>query len=164
MKSTELTFDYSVPAERLYQLFTDGQFLAAQLEASGGKEVAVLERDANEDAARVVWRQRTQVEVPSFAKSIVLATNKVTETDVWRADGDDYNGEWSAEVSGVPAVTSGSMRITPTEDGCRYTFVGTVRIKVPLIGGKLEGLGIDQMEGEIQRKDAYTRAHLAESA
>ncbi|MGH3516784.1 MAG: DUF2505 domain-containing protein [Haloechinothrix sp.] len=162
MKSTQLDFDYELGAGELYQCFTDERFIVAQLTAAGGTDVAVLERAVSEDGARIVWRQRTEVEVPSIAKSMVPTSNLITQTDLWTVDGDGFRCDWQADISGAPAVSSGAMAIAPEGAGCRYTFIGEVRVNVPLLGGRLEGLAVERMEDEIRRRDAYTREHIAD--
>lgn len=160
MKTIQLDFGYDASAQRLYELFTDREFLAAQIAAAGGTEVEILEREVSADCARVVWRSRKEVEVPGFAKSVVPSTNRITQTDTWRRDADGYQCAWSAKISGAPANTFGSMSVEPDDAVSRYTFVGHIKIKVPLIGGKLEGQGLDQMIDEIRSRDAFTRSYL----
>ena len=93
--------------------------------------------------------------VPGYLERFLPADGRVVQSDDWgpaRPDG-SRSGTWRAELAGAPAEIGGTMRLEPSAAGCAWSIAGTVRVSVPLIGGKAEKLLRDLL-GRLTAKEA----------
>jgi len=58
-------------------------------------------------------------------------------TDEWHRDGDGWTGTFHVDVAGAPVEMSGTLSLTPDGDRSRYEVTTTMKVKVPLVGGKI---------------------------
>lgn len=93
--------------------------------------------------------------VPGFLERFLPADGKAGQTDSWAPDTGDgtRRGTWRAEIPGAPVEVSGTMRLEPSGTGSTYVVEGTVKVKVPLVGGKAESF-IADMTGKLTAKEA----------
>lgn len=93
--------------------------------------------------------------VPGFLERFLPADGKAGQTDSWSPDSGDgtRRGTWRADIPGAPAEVSGTMRLEPSGSGCAYVVEGTVKVRIPLVGGKAESF-IADMTGKLTTKEA----------
>lgn len=129
--------DYSATPERLRDTLIDVDFLAALGERFGGVGEAVTE--SGDSSITVVSRRQLPLEyVPAAARAFV-GDGVVTQTDLWSLDSDDpVDGSWSAQLDGAPATMGGGYTIAATDVGCRYIVTAEVKVRIPIIGGRVE--------------------------
>ena len=80
--------------------------------------------------------QRTEG-LPSFARRIAGDTTHVVQTEVWDSPS---GGTLTVETPGKPTSMAGTIELVADGSGTREVVELEVKAKVPLIGGKLEGL------------------------
>lgn len=117
----------------------------------------VVRREEKADGGVVLQISRNLPDgVPGFLERFLPKDGKAGQTDDWgpaQPDG-SRRGQWTADIPGAPAQVSGTMSLTPAGDGsCTYTIDGTVKVKVPVIGGKAEKF-IADMVGKLTAKEA----------
>ncbi len=129
--------DFTATPERLRDTLVDAEFLAALGERFGGVGKAVTE--VGDASITVVTQRQLPMEyVPAAARSFA-GDGVVTQTDLWSLNSDDpVDGSWTARLDGAPATMGGAYTIAATDDGCRYTVTAEVKVKIPLIGGRVE--------------------------
>ncbi len=113
-------------------------------------------------AVTIAVSRRLPEGVPGFLKRFLPADGRVVQTDTWGsatvgAVGRD--GTWALTAGGVPADMHGRLRVEPAEGGCRYVMEGTVKVNVPLIGGKAESYLADML-GRIMDTEGRLLAEL----
>ncbi len=94
--------------------------------------------------------------VPGFLERFLPADGKAGQTDTWAPPAADgvRRGTWKADLPGAPAEVSGTMRLEPAGPGLtNYVVEGTVKVKIPLVGGKAESF-IADMTGKLTAKEA----------
>jgi len=78
---------------------------------------------------------------PAILERFLPKDGRVVQTDDWQPAADGArSGRWKVEIPGAPAALGGTLRLEPLPGGSRYTIVGDVSVRVPLIGGKAERL------------------------
>jgi hypothetical protein len=129
--------DFSATPARLRDTLVDADFLAALGARFGGVGQAVTE--VGDASITVVSQRQLPMEyVPAPARSFA-GDGVVTQTDLWSLDsGDPVDGSWTARLDGAPATMGGAYTIAATDFGCRYTVTAEVKVKIPLIGGRVE--------------------------
>jgi hypothetical protein len=127
-----------------------GRLVSLDVDPDDGLEVTVV-HDVRDGA------------LPSIVARIYPARWQVVQKETWIPIGaDSLRGEVSFVTRGAPGSGHGTALLVPVPDGSRLDCAATVEFKVPLIGGKIEGLVghyLPQQFSEIQR---FTAKWIAE--
>ena len=124
------------------RVLSDGSLLVSRVEAADGSVVIVTSRSL-------------PASVPGFLKAFLPGDNRAVQTDSWGPAGPDgvRPGTWRVDIPGAPAEVGGAMRLEPAARGSSYVIDGTVKVKLPLIGGKAESF-IAEMTSKLTDKEA----------
>lgn len=153
----KISVKYDIPAdvETAYAAISGDGWAPAK--ASTLKDDStVVSRDVSDGGAvTLVVSRKLPDGIPGFLTKFLPADGKVTQTDAWgAASGGVRSGTWAAETPGSPAKVFGTMRLEPKGDkACVYVVEGTVKVSIPLIGGKAEGIVV-QMTQKLTAKEA----------
>ncbi|MCW2605681.1 MAG: uncharacterized protein JWO60_374 [Frankiales bacterium] len=108
---------------------------------------------------RLVQTRRLPDGIPSFLRAFAPQDGTVTQTDVWGpAVGGVRVGTWEVAFAGSPGEIKGDTRVEPTADGSRWVVTGTVKVRVPLVGGKAEGYLAPLVEKLVAKQGEVLRA------
>jgi uncharacterized protein YndB with AHSA1/START domain len=157
------TFDH--PIEKCWEMFHDPDSHVAKFEAMGHRDLEVIETERSDTSLKMVIERLVDVDVPSFARKVIKPTNLLRSTDRWSDHGDGtYGGTFELETKGVPIETKGRTRLTPDgDDRTRYEVTIDVKVKVPLIGGKIadfsKGIIEKQLAEEFRLGDGWLASH-----
>lgn len=80
--------------------------------------------------------------IPSFAKKLVGEEIRIVQTEDWASP---EKGNIALAIPGKPTEMSGTILLTQDPDGTTETVNLTVRVGIPLVGGKIEGLITDML-------------------
>jgi hypothetical protein len=157
------TFDH--PIEKVWAMFCDQDAHVAKFTGMGHRDIEVL--DYSNDGAKVMIRVQRVVDVdlPGSAKKVLKPTSTVESTDHWNDNGDGtYGGTFVADAKGQPVDVKGTTRLSSTgDDQTRYEVTATVKVNVPLVGGKIEkwarGDIEKQMSEEFDAGDKWLAEH-----
>lgn len=131
---------YDAPASDVWTMLSDPAFRQKSCDAMGVLSSTIaIEPVGQGMKVRIEQVQRTEG-IPSFAKKFAGDTTQAVQVEEWS---DRRNATLTVKTPGKPTEITGTL--TLTEEGGRTveTFDGECRVKVPLIGGKLEGLMSD---------------------
>ncbi len=131
----ELSYD-ATPAE-VFEMLADPTFrerVSAALEVVSA-EVSVERTDSGFTLTNDQV-QRTEG-LPSFAKRIAGDTTHVIQTEVW---GSPTGGTLTIDAPGKPTSMAGTIALVAEGAGTTEVVELEIKAKVPLVGGKLEGL------------------------
>lgn len=161
--SREHTFD--APIEKVWAMFCDPDSHVAKFAAMGHREIEVVDQSSSATQFRIELKRLVDLELPGFAKKVLKPTNTVTTIDTWNDNGDGtYGGTFELHAAGTPMESKGTTLIEPDGDKTRYTVSIAVKVKVPLVGGKIEsyakGAVIEpQLETEFRLGDEWLANH-----
>lgn len=152
----ELTYDS--PPEKVFAMLADPAFREAVSEAQGvvSHDVEITRQGAGFTLVNDQV-QRTEG-FPSFAKKFAGETTRAVQREEWT---DRSGGSLAIEAPGKPSDIRGSIALEPAGAGTTEVVTLSVRVKVPLIGGKLEGLLADQIRTGIDVEHEVGRRWLA---
>ena len=138
-KPFSTTVDVPTDVEQAFAALTGPSWPAA-LDAALHDGSTLVEAAATGDGgARLVVSRRLPDGIPGFLAAFVPRDGRVTQTDVWGpATGGTRRGTWQVTFPGSPGEISGENVLEPAAGGTRWSVTGTVRIKVPLVGGRAE--------------------------
>ena len=103
--------------------------------------------------------QRTEG-LPSFARKFAGETTRAIQVEEWP---DAAGGSLRIDAPGKPSSIAGTIALVPEGDGTVEIVELDIRVKVPLIGGKLESLLEEQvrkgMDVEHEIGKAWLKGH-----
>jgi hypothetical protein len=108
--------------------------------------------DGTQFSIRIGYNAKSSVPLPGPAKKILGETTPTVQVESWNRK--TRTGEIKLEVKALPGSIQCRTSLKDEGGKCRKTFEWEVKVKIPLIGGMLENLIID----EIKRKDPIERA------
>lgn len=156
--STTVTFDmtYDAPIAAVTSMLADPAYRETVCDAqhATSRSVSISGIPGTVD---ISFTQRT-AGVPSFAKRFVGSTVTVSQHETWST----AHAATLDMDAGVPiAAIKGSVAVA--EHGVRTveTVTMQVTVKVPLVGGRLEGLVADMMRKALTKEYGVGQAYLA---
>lgn len=96
--------------------------------------------------------------IPSFAKRVVGDEIRIVQKETWTGG---TSAELSLGIPGKPGEFRGTVELAGDEDGTVETVAGEIKVKVPMVGGKLEGLVGDLLRAGLEAEQRVGRAWLA---
>ncbi len=96
--------------------------------------------------------------LPAIAKKIAGDTTPVVITEVWK---DPSGGTLEIDATGKPTSSAGTIRLEAKGSGTVEVVELEIKVKVPLIGGKLEALMADQVRAGMDVEHTVGAAWLA---
>lgn len=156
--STTVTFDltYDAPLAAVTSMLADPTYREAVCDAqhATSRSVSISGIPGTVD---VSFTQQTEG-VPSFAKRFVGSTITVTQHETWSTT-DAATLDIDA---GMPiAAIKGSVAVAERGAQTVETVTLQISVKVPLVGGRLEGLVADMMRKALAKEYGVGKAYLA---
>ncbi|WP_323791135.1 DUF2505 domain-containing protein [Nocardioides sp.] len=96
--------------------------------------------------------------MPSFAKKIVGEETNVVQEETWTSP---THGDLKMSIPGKPGDMSGTASIAESGVGTVETVTLTVKVNIPLVGGKLEGLIADLLLKALKAENKVGRDYLS---
>jgi hypothetical protein len=154
---------FTAPAATVYATLVDRAFLEERLRALGGKGAAVVDHTGSGDEVGVKLRQGLDAEkLPGAVRAILKGDLVVERTERWSLDGGTHVATGSATISGVPGEISSRTRVEPAGTGSALVVAAEVKVSIPLVGGKLEGVVAQQVGKLLAAESEFTAKWLAE--
>jgi hypothetical protein len=151
----EITYD--APLADVFAMLSDPAFRKKSADAMG-----VISADVSIDAkgagisVKIDQVQPTEG-VPSFAKKFAGSTTRAVQTEEWDSPS---GGTISIQTPGKPTSINGTLSLTTSGTTTTETLDVEVKVKVPLIGGKLESLMADLVTKGMDKEHAAGVAWL----
>jgi hypothetical protein len=86
---------------------------------------------------------------PAAIKRLVPATNEVSHTEAWRADGKGYVADIAVEIKGVPVKITGTKALNPEKSGCCVEWIFDVTSGLALVGGVIASFAGSEIEKNL---------------
>ncbi|ODR09552.1 hypothetical protein BHQ15_07230 [Mycolicibacillus koreensis] len=166
-RSLDLSADYPAAVERVFAAFADEGYWRARL-ADSGADIATLNSIgvATDGTITVTTTQSLHRQrLPALAAQFLHGNLEVVRHELWYPVRDGASdGEVSAEVTSAPASLSSTARLAPRDGGSRLTVAAAVRVNVPLVGGKIEGVIAGALSELMAAEQRFTTAWLTGEA
>ena len=157
MKVTH-TATYEAPADDVYAMLTDPVFRQRAADASGVVSAEVTVEPSGEGHVVTIDQVQPTEGVPAFAKKFAGETTRAIIVETWTSS---RSASLSIQTPGRPTEIHGSYTLAEIGGRTTQTFEGEVKAKVPLIGGKLEGLVTQFFVEGRDKEEASGQAWLA---
>ena len=130
---------YDAPPQKVYAMLASPAF---RRQACSAMEVISADVQLDPDAGGVGFTlvidqlQNTR-DLPAFARTFAGESTQAIQREVWLST---TTGSLSIESPGKPTSASGTIRLEPSGAGTTEVVELEIKVKVPLLGGKLEKL------------------------
>ncbi len=132
---------YDAPLADVYAMLTDPAFREKASWSQGADSV-----QASVDGATVrIEMVQPNTDVPAFARKFAGSSIRVIQAEEWS---DGSVAGFSVTMPGKPGSISGTRRLVaegPDGAATLDTFDGEATVRIPLVGGKIEGLMRDRL-------------------
>lgn len=140
-----IEYEFDHPAEDVYALLTDRQFLAERLEAVG-EDPGVVKVSKRGKKVDIHLERASRRDLPKVAAKIIGEVQRFTMKESWQPDGDGWSGSYLIEFDGVPGSVAADFELYPDGDGCVYRITHKPKVNMPLVGKTLEKILASQVE------------------
>ena len=96
--------------------------------------------------------------IPSFAKKVVGNEIRVIQRESWTSE---TSAALRVEIPGKPGEVKGGIELSETGDGTLEKVSGEIKVKIPVVGGKLEGLVAELLGAAMDTEEKVGRAWLS---
>lgn len=152
----ELTYDAS-PAQ-VFEMLADPAFREASSVAQDVVSAEVrLERTGNGFSLTIDQEQRTG-DLPPFARAFAGDSTRAIQHEEWE---DSTGGTLRIDTPGKPSELRGTITLRPEGSLTREIVELEVKVKVPLVAGKLERLLAERVAAGMDAEHAVGVAYLA---
>lgn len=152
----ELT--YAAPAADVAAMLADPEFRKQVCAAQRVTRSEVSVQRDGDHLEVVVDQWQHTAGVPSFAKKFVGEETNVIQAESWATP---LLGDIVVTLPGKPGDIRGTARITESDGVSTETVDLTIKVGIPLIGGKLEELLRDLMTHALEAENTAGRAYLS---
>ena len=152
----ELTYDAS-PAE-VFAMLADPVFREAGCAEGEAVSAEVTVEKKGKGFSLTIDRVQRTDGLPAFARTFAGDTTRAIQREEWA---DATSGSMRIEAPGKPSEVKGTITLEPDGDATREVIELDLKIKVPLIGGKLENLMADNIKTGMDVEHTVGAAWLA---
>jgi hypothetical protein len=136
---------YDAPPDEVYAMLASPAF---RRQACAAMEVISADVQLDPDPGGgdgftlVIDQLQNTKDLPGFARTFAGESTRAIQREVWLSK---ESGNLSIDSPGKPASATGTIRLDPAGAGTTEVVELEIKVKVPLIGGKLEKLMADKV-------------------
>jgi len=157
--SYDMTYD--APPEDVAAMLADRAFREKVCESIRSRRWDVSVDGEGAGMKVVVDQTQKAVGIPSFAQRFVGDSIQVVQREDW---GSTTAATLAIEIPGKPGRLDGTIRLAPHGDGTVETVSGELKVKVPVVGGRLEEMVAGLLRSALRAEENVGRAWLAAKA
>ncbi|MBM7812536.1 DUF2505 domain-containing protein [Saccharothrix algeriensis] len=152
------------PASEVFSALVDETYLRDRLAALGGVGAELVAFTRTDATTSYQLKQGVAADrLPPVARGVLGGDLVIDRAESWTEAG--HAGTVEVTLNGVPGRLDGTITLADAAGGgSELTLVGQVKVGVPLLGGKLEGLIAEQVALLLDKEAEFTDAWLARRA
>lgn len=158
MKRLTHALTYDAPLARVSAMLADPAF---REEVCARQKVLSADVSVSEaDGVRTVVVDQTQAAdgIASFARKFVGDEINIVQTESWTSED---RATVEVDLPGKPGDISGDVRLTESGAVTTETVDLQVKVSIPLVGGKIEGLVSDLLRKALEVENTVGRDYLS---
>ena len=153
-------FTFAHDTDKVFKLLCNADFLVDRCLALGEISADCTVEDDNQQIVVVLTREIERV-LPPFLARLLDSRQTFEHVERWKQAKDTRHGSLLIRVSNQPVSVEAEMRLKPNPGGgCTYTVAHSVTANMPLIGRRVEGYLLTQMETNARAELEYLESAL----
>lgn len=133
--------------EEVYAVLADEKFRHAVARRAGSTEVEITTEQTEEGLVSTVCSRQPAPDLPGPMASLLGSELRVDQQEIWVSHD---HAKLEVTVHGKPGHIKGTVRLEPRGDQTAQIIDAEVKARIPLIGGKVEGVTC-RVLGSIQK-------------
>jgi len=109
-----------------------------------------IKREGRAPNVKLRISRRMPANPPAAIRRLVPATNEVSHTEDWAADGDGFSSRIAVEIKGVPVRIVGTKSLQPEKGGCSVEWNFDVTSGIPLLGGIIASFAGEEINKNLE--------------
>lgn len=150
---------YDATPEQVFAMLGEAVFREEVCEAQHATECTATVDGVDDTMSVVVDQKRPSEGIPSFAKKFVGDTIHILQREEWSSP---TLATLDVSIPGKPGHMKGTITLRADGDGTVETVAGDVKVSIPLVGSKIEGLVAEILEHALLTEQRLGKAWLAE--
>ncbi|MBJ7341377.1 DUF2505 domain-containing protein [Mycolicibacterium sp.] len=164
-RSTDFSVESPATVEQIRWAFAEEEYWRARLTEFGGGRLHSLTIDADGAVTVVVIYELGNDGLPGLVAKFHPLNWQVVQTETWSpVDRGRVRGEVRQEARGAPGSGLGIVVLAPAKKGSRMKCSATVEFKIPVVGGKIEGLMCRQLAEQTAVIQRFTAGWIDQHA
>ena len=151
----ELTYD--APMADVAEMLADPSFREEVCEFQGARAMVSIDSDDNGMEVTIDQVQAAQG-IPSFAKKFVGDEINIVQREYWKSADE---GDITVTIPGKPGEMTGTARLSESGGVTTETVEMSVKVNIPLVGGRIEGLIADLLLKALKVENKVGRDYLS---
>lgn len=151
------TTTYDAGPQDVFAMVTDAAWRDKVATAQGVLSCDVTITPEGEGARVVIDQVQNTAGLPAIAKKIAGEETRAVVTEVWTSS---TEGTIEIVAPGKPTRAVGTVTLEPEGDTTRHVTDLEVTVKVPIVGGRLEQLMVDNITKGLEIEEAVGSAWL----
>ena len=152
--SIQFSNNYPVPPELLFKAFTQQSFFEQRYAETEVDEYTIQRFVGTANGFDIAIEINPPIQVPkgipTTAKKLLPARQKILYTALWKKDGDStWLADYCYDVQGKPIKIIGQRRLVATAEGCSNEVVFHVKTSLPLFGKLLAEIVETRVKSEL---------------
>jgi hypothetical protein len=140
---------YDATAAEVFAMLADPRFRRRSADAMGVISADVAIEPAGEGMVVRIDQVQPTAGVPSFAKRFAGEPTRAVQTEEWASA---RQATISIQTPGKPTSIVGTLTLHEADGVTTETMEAEIKVKVPLIGGRLESLMADLVASGMDRE------------
>ena len=132
-----------------FKLCTEQKSQEAVYARLPGSDVKI-KREGRAPNVKLRISRRMPANPPAAIRRLVPATNEVSHTEDWAADGDGFSSRIAVEIKGVPVRIVGTKSLRPEKGGCSVEWNFDVTSGIPLLGGIIASFAGEEINKNLE--------------
>jgi hypothetical protein len=166
-RSFDMAAEYDGTVEQVHQAFRDERYWLDRLAGSGADKATLDSMTGDgEGGIDVITTQTLRSDrLPAVVAQFHHGDLSFVREETWSAITDGRaTAAVSGSIPGAPATLSGTGVLMPSDNGSRLELKVTVEVRIPLVGGKVEGFIGSQLVNLVDAEQRFTSAWIRENA
>ncbi|HVN41781.1 MAG TPA: DUF2505 domain-containing protein [Steroidobacteraceae bacterium] len=135
--------------ESAFKLCTDQKSQETLYPTLGGTDHKI-KREGRAPNVRLKISRRLPTNPPAMLRKLVPATNDVSHTEEWGAEGEGYACKLAVDIKGVPVKITGTKSLQPEKGGCSVEWNMEITSGIPLLGGMLAAFAGEETKARLE--------------
>ena len=160
MKKLTQDLTYDAPASAVAAMLADPAFREEVVEAQHvlRHEVSVNGDPAGGSGKVRVEQVQSATGLPSFARKFVGDEIEIVQDETWTSP---TGADLHVSIPGKPGQMAGTIRLRESGGTTTETVDLDIRVAIPLVGGKIEGLVADMLLKALRTEQKVGRDYLS---
>lgn len=152
------TAAYPHPVSAVRAAFSDEQYWKDRIAEVGGPNARLESITAEGEIVRIHMVQAIAAELlPPAVTAVRPGDLVIPRIETWNGTSASYE----ASVEGAPAKMSGTILLSGDDTAATTAVDGTIEVKVPLFGGKIEAAIKEHLIALLQSEEEFTNTWLS---